>query len=132
MLCVAGPQAAVLFMLLALAGHRPVAGCSSDADVVLEARPDGHYRLFRHGAQSGNGDNDSDSAREARILCRYWQGPFWFTLVLRDPYFPLSRPDLVTVWSSGQSAHVWRRFCVLLRSAQWANDQGGAARLGAI
>ncbi|PJX26251.1 hypothetical protein CAP48_09655 [Advenella sp. S44] len=122
MLCIAGPQAAVLFFLLALAARRHVTHGQVDKDTVLEVTPDGHYRLYPLGTQ------EYPSHGTARVLLRYWQGPFWFTLVLRDPYFPLSPPNIVTVWSSGQAPDAWRRFCVLVQSAQWANTQGGAAR----
>ncbi|HBP30595.1 MAG: hypothetical protein ACTIKR_10770 [Advenella sp.] len=123
MLCIAGPQAAVLLALLALAGRRHLAGRRAGNKRFVQIGPDGHYRLFRGVSPPGAIDGD------LRILQQYWQGPLWFTLVLRDPYFPHSRPDIVTVWASGQQPDAWRRFCVLVHSAQWAHAQDVAARI---
>ncbi|MGX9938042.1 hypothetical protein ACVFVO_21880 [Advenella kashmirensis] len=123
MLCIAGPQAAALLALLALAGRRHLASHKADHRRFVQVGPDGHYRLGRSVSSQHAIDGD------LRILQQYWQGPLWFTLVLRDPYFPHSRPDIVTVWSSGQSPDAWRRFCVLVQSAQWTHAQGAAARI---
>ncbi|AFK62266.1 hypothetical protein TKWG_09880 [Advenella kashmirensis WT001] len=121
MLCIAGPQAAVVFALLALAGRHHLASHRAGNIGMVQVGPDGYYRLFRKAC--------SPQAGDIRILQQYWQGPWWFTLVLRDPYFPHSRPDIVTVWSSGQSPDAWRRFCALVQSAQWTNAQSAAARI---
>jgi len=123
MLCIAGPQAAFVLALLALAGRRFSAGIHTAHKSYLLAGPDGHFRLSRSIAAPGT------TASDILVLEQYWQGPWWFTLKLRDPYFPHARPTLVTVWSFGQPAQAWRRFCVLVQASQWAPAPGTVARI---
>ncbi|HLU01586.1 MAG TPA: hypothetical protein VKZ94_02415 [Advenella sp.] len=123
MLCIAGPQAAVVLALLVLAGRRHLASRRVHETGFIQVGPDGDYRIFPHALSQHPLDGD------VRILQQYWRGPWWFTLVLRDPYFPHSRPDRVTVWSSGQPPDAWRRFCVLVQAARWADTQGGVTRI---
>ncbi|WP_158318732.1 hypothetical protein [Advenella mimigardefordensis] len=123
MLCIAGPQAAFLLAVLALAGRRYLAGSRVRQAAYLHIEPDGRYRLCRSVTSPDTTTNDH------RVLLQYWQGPWWFTLMLRDPYFPHARPTLVTVWSFGQSEQAWRRFCVLVQASQWVPAPGAVARL---
>lgn len=132
MLCLAGPQAAFLLALLILASRRYPARCEARNESLvryIHAGPDGLYRLYRGTSSPGVNAADATDGGDIRSLQQYWQGPWWFTLVLRDPYFPHSRPDILTVWSFGQPAEAWRRFSVLLQAARWANEPGAPARM---
>ena len=135
MLCIAGPQAAFVLAALCLAFRRKGAAPRYTAGGQLLVGPNGFYRYWRNAVPALSDTKDAmdmtapaDSGT-ARILKRFWQGPFWLTLSLQDPYFPHTPADTVTVWSIGQPPDVWRRFRALVLSARWVDTRGAGGRV---
>lgn len=105
MLCIAGPQLAVVTAMLLLAVKRDLPPKTQGG---LDVLPDGTYALYENG-----------SAAKYRVLHAYWKGPCWITLALRDPYFPARRSRQYTVWSFTQHPANWRRLCALVQATRW-------------
>lgn len=124
MLCLAGPQAALILALLGLALRRSRETPKAASSMLLEAAPNGIFRLQHNGAQS-----NSVQTNAVRRLEAFWQGPFWVTVALRDPYFPHTPPEIVTLWSFDQAPDDWRLFRVLVQSALWVDDDVGMGRI---
>ncbi len=131
MLCIAGFQAAAVLGLLLMAaragrGQQHGARITLLRDLtafdVLQAAPEGQFILgLDHAADHALSDRSQPAA--VRQLHAWWQGPFWLTLSLRDPYFPHSPADIVTIWSFRQAPDAWRRFRVLVQSVQWTDPE---------
>lgn len=84
MLCIAGPQAAVVFALLALAGRHHLASHRAGNIGMVQVGPDGYYRLFRKAC--------SPQAGDIRILQQYWQGPGGLPWYCAIPIFLIHVP----------------------------------------
>ncbi|ETF02350.1 hypothetical protein W822_12870 [Advenella kashmirensis W13003] len=133
MLCIAGSQAAFVLAALCLAVKRKGAALRNTTGGQLLVGPNGFYRYWRN-AVPASPKNAMETTMPAdsgavRILKRFWQGPFWLTLSLQDPYFPHTPADTVTVWSIGQPPDVWRRFRVLVLSARWVDTRSAGGRV---
>lgn len=144
MLCIAGPQAAFVLAALCLAYKREGAALRNNAGGQLLVGPDGFYRYWRNAVPAPaamQASSDMKAAADtmdttaladsgtARILKRFWQGPFWLTLLLQDPYFPHTPAETITVWSIGQPPDIWRRFRVLVLSARWVDNRRTGGRV---
>lgn len=70
-----------------------------------------------HAAQpwelSGNG------LHQLLVLQQFWQGPFWLTLYLENPFNPQMSAKLITIWPFTVGKTGWRKLKVLCHAMRW-------------
>ncbi|GEM_PF-2962525 len=62
---------------------------------------------------TGNGSH------QRLILRQFWQGPFWLTLYLENPFNHPMSGKLITIWPFAVGNTGWRKLRVLCHAMRW-------------
>ncbi|WP_189383678.1 hypothetical protein [Advenella faeciporci] len=61
----------------------------------------------------------ANGSQQRLVLRQFWQGPFWLTLQLENPFNQQMSGKLITIWPFTVGKTGWRKLRVLCHAMRW-------------